>query len=149
MKAGKPLQGSRKRIKGIQGQANDGNEPHTQRDAILPQTTHADHGGGSRLHKDLNRGWSIGTKEGKTGLKLKVKQGVASANREAKTELESLRLEELLSSSLRHLGKGQHDIETDKKSVQWKIAIASHPKASTGIRNPHLCSSLNMGIPQQ
>jgi putative transposase len=100
-----------------------------------------------RLFKDLSRGWYIGSKHGKTLLREKVEQGAAKASVDAKLELEAIRIEKLLKACLRQLGKKQTDIEEDKKSAPWKLAIASHLKASTGIKNPHLCAHLNLGHP--
>ena len=66
---------------------------------------------------------------------------------DAKLELEAIQIEKLLKACLKCLCKTQKDIEEDKKSVRWKLAIASHLKASTGIKNPQLCAYLNLGHP--
>ena len=100
-----------------------------------------------RLFKDLSRGWYIGTKQGKNQLMAKVEQGIAKASVVAKHELEHIQIEQLFDACLKRLRKNQRDIEEDKKSAQWKIAIASHLKASTGIKNPQLCAYLNLGHP--
>jgi REP element-mobilizing transposase RayT len=100
-----------------------------------------------RLFKDLSRGWYIGSKQGKDQLSTKVEQGTAKASVDAKFELESIRTEKLLKACLKRLGKNQKDIEGDNKSAQWKLAIASLVKTSTGIKNPQLCAYLNLGHP--
>ncbi len=100
-----------------------------------------------RLFKDLSRGWYIGTKQGKDQLRAKVEQGIAKASVEAKRELEHIRIEKLIKLCLKQLHKNQKDIEEAKKSAQWKIAIASHMKANTGMKNPQLCTYLNLGHP--
>lgn len=100
-----------------------------------------------KLFKDLSRGWYIGTKEGKNQLRIQIEQGVAKANVETKSQLESTRIEKLLKSCLKQLGKNRKDITTEKKSARWKLAIASHLKSRTGIKNPQLCECLNLGHP--
>ncbi len=66
---------------------------------------------------------------------------------DAKLELEVIRIEKLTKACLKQLGKSHKDIEEDKKSARWKLAIASHLKASTGIKNPQLYAYLILGHP--
>ena len=55
--------------------------------------------------------------------------------------------ETLLKSKLKLLNKTKKDILSDKKSAQWKLAIASDLKAKMGMKNPEICKLLNMGHP--
>ena len=57
-----------------------------------------------KLFKDLSRGWYIGSKEGKNHLRTQIEQGTAKANVDAKSQLESTRIEKLLKSCLKQLG---------------------------------------------
>lgn len=100
-----------------------------------------------KIFKGLSRGWFIGSKEGKQHLQSQVRRGVAHANNEARGQLESMRTDALLLSSLKTLNKHPRDIEADKKSASWKLAIASFLKSQTGIKNLQLCQLLNMGHP--
>ena len=97
--------------------------------------------------KGLSRGWYIGSKEGKRQLSTQIEQGLAKANADAKSHLESTWIEKLLKSCLKRLGKNRKDIATEKKSARWKLAIASYLKSETGIKNPQLCRYLNLGHP--
>ena len=44
-------------------------------------------------------------------------------------------------------GNYRKDITVEKKSAPWKLAIASHLKSRSGIKNPQLCGYLNLGHP--
>jgi len=100
-----------------------------------------------KLFKDLSRGWYIGSKEGKSQLQTQIEQGTAKANVETNSRLESTRIEKLLKSCLKQLGKSRKEITKEKKSAPWKLAIASHLKSGTGVKNPHLCEYLDLGHP--
>lgn len=100
-----------------------------------------------KLYKDLSRGWFIGSKQGRDQLRDKILQGTAKANVKTKALLQTTLAGGLLKSGLKLLNKTKNDIAADKKSAQWKLALASHLKTNTGLKNPQLCEFLNMGHP--
>ena len=99
------------------------------------------------LFEGLSQGWYIGTKEGKMLLSEQVKQGKAQASAQAQLELVNEEGQQLLKSALKTLGKSDLDLETDQKSVRWKLALASWIKEQTSIKNKVLSEQLNMGHP--
>lgn len=100
-----------------------------------------------RIYQDLSHGWFIGSKQAMQQLRNQIEEGAATANRETHTQLESERVASLLKACLGKLNKDSDNIGSDKKSAQWKLAIASFLKSRTGIKNPQLCELLNLGHP--
>ena len=62
-------------------------------------------------------------------------------------ELNEIEWEKLLFESLVTLGKTEEDISNDKKSVEWKSALAWWMKKGSSVTNRWLGENLNMGAP--
>ncbi len=60
-------------------------------------------------------------------------------------ELNELGWETTLEECLRSLKKTKSDIEKDRKSAEWKLAIALTLKEHTSARNGWIAARLNMG----
>ena len=60
-------------------------------------------------------------------------------------ELNELGWESTLEECLRTLRKTNSDIENDRKSAEWKLAIAQVLKERTSARNGWIAGRLNMG----
>ena len=86
------------------------------------------------LFSGLSRGWYIGSKEGKRLLSEQVKQGEFQASKDAQVELANEQGFEWLKSGLKILKKTGLDIEKDRKSAQWKLALASWIKECSPIK---------------
>ena len=99
------------------------------------------------LFSGLSQGWYIGSKEGKRLLSEEVKQGEIQASKAAQEALANERGLELLKSGLKALKKSNLDVEKDRKSVQWKLALASWIKERSPVQNRDISEHLNMGHP--
>jgi REP element-mobilizing transposase RayT len=97
--------------------------------------------------KDLSRGWFIGGKQAKAKINEKVLAGSAKANAEAKARFSLELSEKILNDCLEQLGRNQKDIQKDKKSAPWKLAIAYILKTKTPMKNLQISQHLNMGHP--
>ena len=99
------------------------------------------------LFSGLSRGWYIGSKEGKRLLSEQVKQGEVQASKDAQVALANEKGFEWLKSGLKVLKKSGLEVEKDRKSAQWKLALASWIKERSPIKNKDLSEQLNMGHP--
>lgn len=95
--------------------------------------------------KRLCRGWYVGTEAGKAHLAGKVQNGEAKANATVKRELEEMRWRRLLKAGLEVLGKNELQCVKDKRSAEWKLALAAWLKGQTGASNRWLGENLHMG----
>ena len=86
-------------------------------------------------------------RERKILLSEKVKQGKVQASVEAQLELVNEDCQQLLKSGLKALDKTDADLETNMKSVRWKLALACWIKEQKPIKNKDLSEQLNMGHP--
>jgi len=80
-------------------------------------------------------------------LSEEVKQGEVQASKAAREALANEKGLEFLKSGLKALKKSDLDVEKDRKSVQWKLALASWIKERSPIKNRDLSKQLNMGHP--
>jgi putative transposase len=96
-------------------------------------------------YERLCRGWYVGTEAGKAHLAGKVQNGEAKANAAVKGELEEMRWVRLLKAGLDVLGKNEMQLVKDKRSAEWKLALATWLKSQTGASNRWLGENLLMG----
>jgi REP element-mobilizing transposase RayT len=112
---------------------------------------HANEGpfGKSKAYASLSRGWALGTPEFKAAL-ISNHQ-LAESSRAWETsgahEVRQARWLSALTVGLKLLGKTRADIEKDRKSAPWKVALATALKGSTQANNRWLAEQLRMGTP--
>jgi putative transposase len=96
----------------------------------------------------MSKGWALGSVGFKKALIEDHKKAVESAQTEDGTaEMKELIWEEAVNRALKRLGRGPSDIAKDRKSADWKVAIAAHLKSTTTASNPWLGRRLQMGAP--
>jgi putative transposase len=95
-------------------------------------------------------GWALGGDTFKAALARKhQKQLEKSGSKDAVTrEARELLWSAALKKALAALGKKSKDAPNDIKSAPWKVAIATHLKATTTVTNPWLAAQLHMGAPE-
>lgn len=98
------------------------------------------------MHRELCRGWYVGTRDGKKAL-LK---DVAAGNVGQDAGLSLTRFgddggETLLAEGLSCLGKSERDLEIAPKGAEWKVVLASWIKSQCGVSNQWLSTHLRMG----
>lgn len=95
----------------------------------------------------MSKGWAIGSKGFKKELFVEHKEAAAKlelGDRDVKEILETVR-QEKLTELLGRLGKTEDDIDSDRKSAHWKLAIAGAMKLTTTATNRWLAEKLRMG----
>ncbi len=97
----------------------------------------------------LSRGWAHGTKSFKKALIQEHKESKAMrAAVEAETlEAREMIWEDAVQRCLRRLRQQNTDVVTTPKAASWKVAVATHLKATTTVSNPWLARRLHMGDP--
>ena len=100
-----------------------------------------------KRRKRLSRGWCIGSRGYKKALVKDLKESRPLMHLEAREvqEHNELGWETTLEQCLRTLKKKKSDIERDRKSAEWKLAIALLLKERTSARNGWIAGRLNMG----
>ena len=100
-----------------------------------------------KRRKRLSRGWCIGSRGYKKALVKDLKESRPLMHLEAMEvqEHNELGWETTLEQCLRTLKKKKSDIERDRKSAEWKLAIALLLKERTSARNGWIAGRLNMG----
>jgi len=98
------------------------------------------------MHRELCRGWYVGTREGKKALLEDVAAGHVGGD----TGLNLKRFgdegaETLLTKGLLSLGKSETDLETTPKGAEWKVVLACWIKSQCGVSNQWLSTRLHMG----
>ena len=105
--------------------------------------------GKSKAYVSLSKGWALGS----AGFKAALIQDHALAAKSRAWESQGAReiREEQwrheLQRSLRLVGKETADALRERKSADWKVAIALHLKQTTQASNGWLCERLHMGTP--
>ena len=99
---------------------------------------------------EMSRGWALGTKEYKKDLIKECRDRLARLDlgEEDLVELRELHWEEIPGGCLREMGKGGEDVESERKSAPWKVAIAALLKRKTQASNPWIAEKLQMGNPK-
>jgi REP element-mobilizing transposase RayT len=101
------------------------------------------------LAKKYVKGWAIAGEGYRKKLHQDFKKMDAAKDwggRELQ-ELNEMSYEELVTRWLRKHRKTQKHIDQDKKSVDWKIALARELRKQTSATNPWIADRLNMGDP--
>jgi putative transposase len=98
----------------------------------------------------LCRGWALGSKLFKEKLVDRFLPVGQVGHLEGKdlAEANEIRWNRILATCLSIMERDSQDIQTDKKSVHWKVLIALFMKDNTSVSNVWLTNHLNMGIPQ-
>jgi putative transposase len=98
------------------------------------------------VHREVCRGWYIGTREGKKALVQAQHQGRVGAGRKGKASGHgSERAATLLRQGLRRLGKGPRDLQEGRKLAQWKAILAGWIKLQCGVSNRWFSENMQMG----
>jgi len=98
------------------------------------------------LHRQLCRGWYIGTQEGKkTLIRTLEKKGLESAGGAEFAGHGEERAEVLLEEGLRRLGKTASDLQSDRKLAAWKVVLAGWIKQHCGVTNRWFSETMHMG----
>lgn len=99
------------------------------------------------LERQLCRGWSVGSKEFRKSVAVELKKdpAVLTLQREDLANYNKARWEAGLLKCLSRLGKNKEDAESDKRSADWKLAVAAKLKRETSVTNAWLTEHLNMG----
>ncbi|MEM9159884.1 MAG: hypothetical protein AAGB46_12630, partial [Verrucomicrobiota bacterium] len=94
-------------------------------------------------------GWVIGSKEFKKKMVAMLKEGngIKDWGGSAMREINEIEWETLMEKCLERIDRTQDDVERDRKSADWKVAVAAYMKRKTGVSNPWLGRYLNMGAP--
>ena len=101
-----------------------------------------------RIRKQMTRGWCIGDKKYREQMAKEIKKkrsGVKFEKQELR-EINELHWEEIMNRCLNTLEKTDSDIQNDKKSAEWKLAIVSVLKKRTAAPNAWISKRLNMGV---
>jgi hypothetical protein len=98
------------------------------------------------LHRELCRGWYIGTREGRSALARKLEKGDPAAGRRFEgTDRGQSRALALLEEGLRRLGKTEPDLQSDRKLAAWKVVLAAWIKQQCAVTNRWFGETLHMG----
>ena len=99
------------------------------------------------LFDRMSKGWAHGSREFKTTLIEDRKLGAAERALDGDAGLEAKELiwESALEKCLLALGKGQHEIETDQKSADWKVACCAALRQTVRCPSKWISENLNMG----
>lgn len=100
----------------------------------------------SDLYKELCRGWYVGTREGRKALLKDIETGkLAKGRPDLLYGFGETRAEVLLQEGLRHLGKTERELVSDRKLASWKVVLASWIKLQCGVSNRWFSENLHMG----
>jgi len=96
----------------------------------------------------MSRGWALGSREFKKSLVAEERQArvVLRQTQTDATEARELAWQSQVERCLKALGKGVQDVSRDRKSADWKVAVAGHMKANGLCTNRWLAKELNMGV---
>jgi REP element-mobilizing transposase RayT len=105
--------------------------------------------GRNKAYVTMSKGWALGGQSFKRTL---LRDHTVAATTRAwesvgAKEIREAQWRELLERGLRHLGKRSEDIEGDRKSAPWKVALAAWLKQRCQVSNRWLCEQLCMGTP--
>jgi REP element-mobilizing transposase RayT len=105
--------------------------------------------GRNKSYVSMSKGWALGGQDFKRAL---VKDHAVAANARAwdasgAQEIRESSWQEVLERCLKRLGKGRKEIEQERKSAAWKVAIATFMKQKTQVNNRWLSERLSMGTP--
>jgi len=95
----------------------------------------------------MTRGWCIGDKKYREQMAKEIKKkrsGVKFEKQELR-EINELHWKEIANCCLTALNKTNSDIKAEKKSAEWKLAIASILKTRTTAPNLWISKRLDMG----
>jgi len=99
-----------------------------------------------QLHRDLCRGWFIGTQSGKKAIMEDVSKGLLGLDSDSGLNRFGVEgAEVLLSHGLACLGKTETDLSVDRKGAPWKVALATWIKLRCGVNNQWISDHLHMG----
>ena len=105
--------------------------------------------GRSKAYVTLSKGWALGSTDFKRAL-IHDHALAASSRAWESQGAQEIRAEQwraALDRCLRHTGKTTAEIKAERKSADWKIAIAAILKLKTQASNRWLCEQLHMGTP--
>lgn len=98
------------------------------------------------LHRELCRGWYIGTREGRRALIRKLEKENSVPGRGAEwADYGEERALALLQEGLRRLGKARPDLRSDRKLAAWKVVLAGWIKQHCGVTNRWFSETMHMG----
>ena len=99
------------------------------------------------MFERMCRGWVIGASDFEKALVREHQQAAAGLARgdDVIADLKDAVLREELEKLLKTVGKSAGHIESEGKSVAWKLAIAAAMKARTVVTNRWLAENLAMG----
>jgi REP element-mobilizing transposase RayT len=105
--------------------------------------------GRSKAYVSLSRGWALGTAGFKATLRADhaVAADARAWTREGALELREAQWADLLQRGLAALGKTAEDAAGDRKSAEWKLAVAAWMKTRTQAGNAWLSQRLHLGAP--
>jgi len=98
----------------------------------------------SDLHRELCRGWYIGTREGRKALLKDIDNGTLETRTDLTGFGEDL-AEMLLEQGLAALGKTSVDLALARKLESWKVVLATWIKEHAGVNNRWFSERLHMG----
>lgn len=105
--------------------------------------------GRNKAYVTMSKGWALGGQDFKRTLLRD--HAVAATTRAWESvgakEIREVQWQELLERGLRRLDKKREDIEGERKSAPWKVALAAWLKQQTQVSNRWLCDRLRMGTP--
>ena len=88
------------------------------------------------LHRQLCRGWYIGTRKGKRALVKELDKGCLACDEEGgRTGYGEERAETLLEEGLQRLGKKDADLSSDRKLAPWKVVLAGWIQRHCAVTN--------------
>ncbi len=105
--------------------------------------------GKSKAYVNLSGGWALGSDEFKATLvhDLAVVADPRALETHGAREVKEQRWSRALETALQATGKSRADLERDRKSAPWKLAVAAQLKRSTDASNQWLAANLNLGTP--
>ena len=62
-------------------------------------------------------------------------------------EINEIEWEATMERCLRRIGRSAEEVSRERKSAEWKVAIAAFMKRRTNVSNPWLGEHMNMGAP--
>ena len=101
------------------------------------------------LFDRMSRGWAIGTQDFKRAVVADERNRLAALETGDKdyAEIREEAWDAEVVRCMTILGKKQAQVAADRKAADWKVAIATHLKATMLCKNPWLGERLNMGSP--
>jgi len=97
------------------------------------------------MHRELCRGWYVGTRDGKKALLQDVAAGHVGGDTVNLKRFGDEGAETLLAKGLLSLGKSETDLENTAKGAEWKVVLASWIKSKCGVSNQWLSTHMYMG----